>query len=137
MRKYRRRIQDKAKPADLIERQELADKRVEYLRLNITNSELRVLNLLNTLGHKYIFQYPIFNEWYFLIADFYLPKYKLIVEVDGYSHFNAESRAKERKRKKWLKTKGISVVRIKNKATRKLSSKQLNDRIKRAIRNGH
>lgn len=132
MRKYRKRSKP-PQPADMIERAELAENRVLELRANSTNSELRVMRLLNDLPYSYIFQYALFNEWFFMIADFYLPVVKIMIEIDGDSHFNLESRKKEAKRKKWLKQKGIEVLRIKNKATKEMTARQLNDRILRII----
>lgn len=133
MRKYRKIIRTEIKPADLIERRTIADERIKELRINSTRSEDRVIKLLDNLEYKYIFQYAIFNEWYFLIADFYIPKYKLIIEVDGPSHFNIESRRKEAKRKRWLLGMGIVVLRIKNNATIEMTERDLKKRITKVL----
>ena len=120
-------------PADLIERQKLADKRVKKLRQNITNSEMRVMVLLDKLPYSYIFQYAIFNEWYFIIADYFLKEINLMIEIDGSQHEAKESRKKEYKRKIWLREQGIEVLRIKNKATVNLTAQQLSDRIRKVL----
>ena len=132
MRKYRKRNKP-PQPADMIERHKLAEMRVKELRCNITNSEMRIMRLLNDLPFSYTFQYAMYNEWYFMIADFWLPVCKIMIEVDGNSHFNLESRKREAKRKRWLKSLGIEVLRIKNSATKEMTSRQLNDRIIRVI----
>lgn len=133
MRKYRKIIRTKVKPADLIERSKIAEKRVQELRIHSTRSEDRIIALLDNLEHDYIFQHAIFNEWFFLIADFYIPKYKLIIECDGPSHDNIEAKRKEAKRKRWLLSIGIVVLRIKNKATIEMTEKDLEKRINKIL----
>lgn len=121
-----------AKGADLVERALLADERAKELRVNSTKSEDRITTLLNKLKIEYEFQRPFFNEWFFIIADFYLPGVKLCIEVDGESHFNEYARRKEKKRSRWLLKQGIKVLRIKNKATESMTACQLKGRIDRA-----
>jgi len=118
-------------PTDLIERAQLAERRVKELRINITKSEERVMMLLDKLGYEYIFQYPEFDEWYFVIADFYLPKYMMMIEVDGDSHLGKEIKLKEAKRKRWLEKSSILVLRIKNKATFNMTPSELENKILR------
>lgn len=120
--------------ADLIKRAKLAEKRKEKLRFSMTRAEENVMKLLTLAGEEFIFQEAFFDEWYFLIADFWLPKRKLIIEVDGHSHDSKEKKKQEAKRRRWLKKKGIGVIRIKNKATYQMTPKVLLDRIKRAER---
>jgi very-short-patch-repair endonuclease len=117
------------KPVDLIERAELAKKRVEALRVNATPYELMIKDLLDYLGYNYIFQEPFFDNYFFLIADFYLPRLKLIIEVDGSQHYTKDYIKKENKRKKWLAIQGISVLRIKNKAVFNLNAPKLQEKI--------
>lgn len=131
MRKYRRRFFLPHK-IDLIDRARIAEERAKELRVNITKSEEKILKLLERLNYKFIFQYPKFDEWYFLIADFYIPSLKLMIEIDGESHNNMKSKKKEYKRRIWLLRQGIKVLRIKNKATIKMTKRQLDRRIKRA-----
>lgn len=58
-----------------------------------TNIEIICKNLLDNLGIKYIHQYSeIKNYW----CDFYLPKFNLIIEVDGdYWHANPNQYSKD------------------------------------------
>ena len=127
----RHRKTKKSKRTNLLERLKIAEQRAEDLRLLATGPELKIKTILDKLEIEYIFQYPKFDEWFFLIADFYLPEYKMMIEVDGESHFNPSARKKEAKRKRWLKKDGICVLRIKNKATKTLTSKALKARILR------
>lgn len=129
----KRRKHKKYVKTDLVERAILAEERVKALRINITKSEERVLALLEELPYEFIFQYPCFDEWYFVIADFYLPKLKLMIEVDGESHLGAAQKAKEGKRRRWLNKQGIRVLRIRNKATRKMKKQHLQERILRCV----
>jgi len=94
---------------------------------------MRVLALLEKLSFEFIFQEAFFDEWYFIIADFYLPGIKLIIEVDGDSHLGKSQKMKEAKRKRWLAKKGIKVLRIKNKATINMKPNHLHERILRCI----
>ncbi len=46
------------------------------------------------------------------IADFYCPKSKLVIEVDGGQHYSAEGKEKERMRDNYMTGAGITVVRF-------------------------
>ena len=120
--------------ADLIKRSKIAEKRKKELRKNMTRAESNIMKLLINEGIEFIFQEAFFDEYYFLIADFYLPKYHLCIEVDGFSHNGETKRKQERKRANWLRKKGIGVLRIKNKASYQLTGEKLLERILRAER---
>jgi very-short-patch-repair endonuclease len=46
------------------------------------------------------------------IVDFYCPKAKLIIEVDGGQHYTDEGLAKDKERDYYLKDKGMRVLRF-------------------------
>jgi very-short-patch-repair endonuclease len=46
--------------------------------------------------------------------DFYIPKAKLIIEVDGAVHFNEKAAAKDLDRTYFFNSLGIEVIRFKN-----------------------
>ncbi len=46
------------------------------------------------------------------IADFYCPKSKLVIEVDGGQHYSAEGKEKDRMRDDYMKRTGITVLRF-------------------------
>ncbi len=48
------------------------------------------------------------------IIDFYCPKVKLGIEVDGEVHFTAESKNYDEKRSGFLSDFGIETIRFKN-----------------------
>ena len=55
-------------------------------------------------------QYSIGN----FIVDFYSPKLKLAIEIDGYSHFNNKAINHDIKRTKYIESLGINIVRYYN-----------------------
>jgi very-short-patch-repair endonuclease len=59
-------------------------------------------------GFKFRRQQPI--GWY--IVDFYCPAARLIVEVDGESHSMRGRPEHDARRDKWLRSKGLRVVRF-------------------------
>ena len=48
------------------------------------------------------------------IVDFYIPKAKLVIEVDGSQHLETENSEKDRKRDNYMNTVGIQVLRFNN-----------------------
>jgi len=49
------------------------------------------------------------------IADFYIAKYKIIIEIDGSQHYNEENKEYDRKRNEFFESQGILVLRYTNK----------------------
>jgi very-short-patch-repair endonuclease len=47
-----------------------------------------------------------------IILDFYCPAARLAVEVDGATHWHDAAQAKDEARDRWLKSQGITVLRI-------------------------
>jgi len=48
------------------------------------------------------------------IVDFYAPKAKIVVEVDGSQHMEEEPQQKDAQRDKYLKNQNLSVLRFNN-----------------------
>ncbi len=46
------------------------------------------------------------------IADFYCPKTRLVVEIDGGQHYSAEGKEKDRLRDEYMERAGITVLRF-------------------------
>ena len=46
------------------------------------------------------------------IADFYWPKTRLVVEIDGGQHYRAEGKEKDRLRDEYMARAGITVLRF-------------------------
>jgi very-short-patch-repair endonuclease len=53
------------------------------------------------------------------IADFYCPKLKLVIEVDGGQHYSAEGRENDRVRDNYMTGAGITVIRFSDRAVLK------------------
>jgi very-short-patch-repair endonuclease len=65
---------------------------------------------LKHLGYVFYRQKPIGDY----IVDFFCPKARLIVEVDGGRHFSSENRADDRIRDEYMKSLGLTVLRFSN-----------------------
>jgi very-short-patch-repair endonuclease len=48
------------------------------------------------------------------IVDFYCPKLRVVIEIDGYQHFYEESREYDKKRTEYLECLGFVVLRFEN-----------------------
>jgi len=86
--------------------------KARYLRKSETNAEKILWEELrnNKLGVKFRRQHPIDN----FVIDFYAPKYKLAIELDGASHTSGDSQGYDKMRTKYLKDKGITLIRFWN-----------------------
>ncbi|GGZ35215.1 endonuclease domain-containing protein [Asticcacaulis endophyticus] len=86
--------------------------RARQLRKALTKPELWLwLRLKNRKAIEIVFrnQHPIGPY----VLDFYCPKAKLCIEVDGEIHTHAHQQQHDKTRDLWLKSKGIGVYRIK------------------------
>jgi very-short-patch-repair endonuclease len=82
------------------------------LRRNSTEAERRLWNRLKLrhLGFAFYRQKPIGDY----IVDFYCPKARLVVEVDGGQHLNAETNGNDKVRDKYMRGLGLDVLRFSN-----------------------
>ncbi|MBU2444624.1 MAG: endonuclease domain-containing protein [Bacteroidetes bacterium] len=83
------------------------------LRQNQTPAETiiwRFLRNRQTAGIKFRRQYSI--DWY--IIDFYAPKLKLAIEIDGSIHDLPEQKPHDTERQNYLENFGITFLRIRN-----------------------
>jgi very-short-patch-repair endonuclease len=86
-------------------------KRARALRKEMTEPEIMLWSRLKGRGRGQ----PIFRRQFAyesLIFDFYCPAAKLVVEVDGATHWEEEKQARDYARDMWLKSQGIIVMRI-------------------------
>lgn len=108
------------------DKQRTIRKRLDSLRERATKSELVIQILLNELGERHMFQKGFFEGDFYCIVDFYLPKRKLCIEVDGGYHFSDEQRVKDFRKDKYLKEyRGFKVLRISNEAANAINSESL------------
>lgn len=81
------------------------------LRKNMTNAEKLLWSKIRgkqLKGYQFYRQKIIANY----IVDFYCPKAKLIIELDGGQHFGKEGEEKDRKRDNYMANLGIKVFRF-------------------------
>jgi very-short-patch-repair endonuclease len=81
------------------------------LRRNSTDAERRLwskLKLRQLNGFQFYRQRIIVNY----IVDFYCPKAKLVIEVDGGQHYYGKTQEKDLKRDVYLRSIGLKVLRF-------------------------
>lgn len=88
------------------------------LRENMTIPEKTLWGYIKEeqLGIKFRRQHSI-GEY---IVDFYSSKIKLVIEIDGESHFSKEAREYDRIRTQFFNTLGIEVIRFTNEDIKKI-----------------
>ena len=82
------------------------------LRNNLTKAEQCLWSRLRSkqLGYTFYRQKPVGDY----IVDFYCPKARLVVEVDGSNHFKDENHANDRIRDDYMRSLGITTLRFTN-----------------------
>lgn len=84
----------------------------QYLRKHMPPAELKLWEHIKARqinGRRFRRQYGIRNY----IVDFYSPELKLIIEIDGDSHFQ-ENRSYDKKRQQYIESLGLKVLRFTN-----------------------
>ena len=64
----------------------------------------------NQTGYIFLHQRPILNY----IADFYCCKLRLVIEIDGSSHFSKEAQKRDAERDRQMQAIGLTVIRVKD-----------------------
>lgn len=84
----------------------------QNLRNNQTEAEKKLWKYLRgeQLGVKFRRQYGIGNY----IADFYCPKLKLVIELDGGQHYTKEGMEYDKIRENYMSSLGIKTIRFSN-----------------------
>ena len=83
------------------------------LRSNMTDAEMLLWSKLRGKQLKgfQFYRQKIIGDY---IADFYCPKARLVIEVDGGQHFDVEAREKDRERDCYMTKAEITVLRVSN-----------------------
>jgi cyclase len=104
------------------------------LRQRMTPAEKILWALLRDgqLGVKFRRQTPFVFGVYKYIVDFYCPKYKLIIEIDGGIHNDNEIKEIDEFREKVFIEAGYGVIRFKNEEVIN-NTKQVLDKIRKEI----
>ena len=85
----------------------------QKLRSDQTDAERKLWQRINRdqlLGFRFNRQKPLLNY----IVDFYCPKAKLIIELDGSQHYELDYQEKDRLRDAELNSLGFTVMRFSN-----------------------
>jgi very-short-patch-repair endonuclease len=87
-------------------------KRRRFLRSNMTFSEKLVWMFLrkHQMNDRFLRQYSVDNY----VIDFYCPKLKLAIEIDGDVHDLKRQKMHDKTRQEYLEQLGIKFLRIKN-----------------------
>ncbi|OIO38593.1 MAG: hypothetical protein AUJ71_02610 [Candidatus Omnitrophica bacterium CG1_02_49_16] len=83
------------------------------LRRNMPKTEIILWSYLKGKGldgYKFRRQYGIDRY----VVDFYSPKGKLVIEIDGDSHFRNEAEQYDKKREEFIRSLGLRIVRFTN-----------------------
>ena len=87
------------------------DQHAKNLRKNMTNEEKTIwYDFLNKITPRFHRQKIIGNY----IVDFYCPKLKIVIEIDGVQHYDIENSLYDTKRTQFLEDLGLSVIRFDN-----------------------
>lgn len=86
----------------------------EELRKNATKAELLFKGNLDSYEIEYEFQKEVITKKSFIVADFYIPSLKLMVELDGGYHNNKEQLEKDRQKDIEYRKNGFKVLRMPN-----------------------
>jgi very-short-patch-repair endonuclease len=85
--------------------------RAKHLRKNMTIAEQKLWkNYLKNFKYRILRQRPIDH----FIVDFYCPSLKLVIEIDGDSHFTDDAIIYDQARTEKLENYGLQVIRFTN-----------------------
>jgi very-short-patch-repair endonuclease len=86
-------------------------KHSQDLRKNMTDAERNIWSRIRNgqLQDKQLYRQKIIGNY---IVDFYCPKAKLVIEIDGGQHYSEEGRAKDGIWDDYLKGLGLKVMRV-------------------------
>lgn len=96
-------------------------KTAKIMRQKPTKAEKAFMDKLISWGIRFKFQFIIAGY----IPDFYLPEYKLIVEIDGFSHYTTKGVLRDKFRTAILEKQGFKVLRIQNHAVYSINKEDL------------
>lgn len=83
-------------------------------RENPTPAEMLMYEKLRFRGFNFVYIYGVLTEKSFFTADFYIPKYRLIIEIDGGAHNCEAQKTKDMVKDMVYEALGYNVLRIKN-----------------------
>lgn len=127
-------VQNRQKKLTLEER--LNEFRKELVK-NQTQSEIKFKQLLSQHGVEYVFQHIIHDFFKGYIADFYLTRQNIVIEIDGGYHNNELQMLKDEERTQFMLSHGVhKVIRFKNSDLSRTSIQKTSKALE-AILNSH
>ena len=128
-------IKYRKKTAKTISVKKIAEKHKRELILNSTIYENKAYQILESLKIKFskqkIYYYFQGNREHYFIVDLYIPKYKLVIEIDGSQHLKKENLEKDINRTEILLSLGVEkIVRILNKDVNTQTIKNILEKVK-------
>jgi len=111
------------------EKQKTLPARQKYLRENPTPAEVHIKTLFEQAPYEVTFQRGFIAYEYYCIVDFFLPWYKVCLEIDGGYHLDPAQIEHDKRKDKYLtETRHFLVKRLTNEQAFALTSfEQLND----------
>lgn len=79
-------------------------------RDDLTQAEIAMAAILTDLGWRFTTEHPKYRY----IFDFYVPAYKLVIEVDGGYHNEPKQKMRDKRRDRFLVSRGLTVLRFTN-----------------------
>ena len=93
-------------------------RRTELLEKS-TSAEKAACGILARMGIVYVKQYPIWTGRKQYFADIYIPKLKLVLEIDGAYHYTTKQERLDSNRSAGIRRLGYHVCRLSNSDARK------------------
>lgn len=97
------------------EKQRTLEVRKRNLRESATKYERFFESKLKRLNIDHLFQKGFIDGLNFMISDFYIPKLKLVVELDGEYHYTEKQQQRDYFKDKHYKERKCKILRIPNK----------------------
>lgn len=94
-----------------------------------TKYETAMCAILTRLGIEYVRQYKIRTPKRLYYADIYVPKHRLVIEMDGAYHYTDEQRRLDSNRSANMRKQGYRICRFANGDLRNV--KKIMDKLKR------
>jgi len=112
---FRKKVTKRKEPSQVLtELEKVGKKFSRKLRHNVTYAERQFRIKLIATNISFGFQKPFSDNNFLYIADFYIPMFGLIIELDGGYHNTIKQEEHDSWRDRWFKRHGISVWRMTN-----------------------
>lgn len=112
-------------PKTIEKRTAYSEKFKNGLREKATKAELSFKGNLDAYEIEYEFQKEVITRKSFIVADFYIPSLKLMVELDGGYHNDKEQKKKDRQKDIEYHNNGFNVLRMMNEQVNSFDFDQL------------